>query len=224
MSVIDFLPTSTLKGGGFRRIFQHIVRYVKEGTVNTKTCEYQARWRKTHADKTREYARRWTCKHRTEYLAKRRAIYAANPEPVRAARRVYRAKLRELRESRLRINKAHVGLTKGLYRWVTTSRGIKIPSWRAQFRLGNKIKQRSYSVRAYGEQGARLMAAMQRMLWLLQYRIWNPAWGDPLSMLFNSDTFNGNSDYIENDAGGYSVVDKSQGNWNGIQQGTRNYG
>lgn len=175
--------------------------------------ELQSAWRAKHLDKIRAYAKAWRTAHRDEILAKRRARYHANPMPTILKVRQYRAAQREKREASLRQSLAQVSLTKGVQfrTWGRTSKGRHrtVPMWVADLTFTNKRFQRAFSIHRYGNDGAKLLATLQRMMWLIEHKIWTPADGDPFAVLSATEFYNRD----ETESGGYSIVDKTQGNW-----------
>lgn len=61
--------------------------------------------------------------------------------------------------------------------------------------IKGKPLRRKFSVDKYGVAAAQLLAAMQKMMWLVENGVWNPTDGDPLALLNYTDSFAGNRDY-----------------------------
>lgn len=45
------------------------------------------------------------------------------------------------------------------------------------------------------EDGAKLCASLQRLLWIIENGRWNPSDGDPLAIMSYADSFSGNAEY-----------------------------
>jgi hypothetical protein len=72
----------------------------------------------------------------------------------------------------------------------------RMDSWYvATITIKRKTQARRWSINKHGEDGARLAASLQRLLWLVENGAWNPADGDPLAIMSYSDSFSGNRDY-----------------------------
>ena len=65
----------------------------------------------------------------------------------------------------------------------------------ASIQVQGKPRSRRWSVDKYGEDGARLAASLQRMLWIIEEGCWKPEDGDPLALLSDTQSFEGNRDY-----------------------------
>jgi len=65
--------------------------------------------------------------------------------------------------------------------------------------IRGKPLRRKFSVDKYGAAAAQLLAAMQKMMWLVEHGVWNPADGDPLALLSYTDSFAGNRDYQDSE-------------------------
>lgn len=61
--------------------------------------------------------------------------------------------------------------------------------------IKGKIYSRKFSVDKYGYDAAKLLASMQRLMWLVEGGVWRPQDGDPLALLSYTDVFAGNRDY-----------------------------
>jgi len=87
-------------------------------------------------------------------------------------------------------------LTKGVTRQTCCDGYGRESSWYVAAMVFNgKPHARRWSVSKYGEDGARLAASLQKLLWLVESGTWNPADGDVLSILSYAQTFEGNRDY-----------------------------
>lgn len=90
-------------------------------------------------------------------------------------------------------------------RWVKLQGGIyqtRMPGgryWVAHLKVGADKRQRAFPIAKLGEARARLMATLQRMMWLLETGAWKPDDGDPLALLRYTDTFKGNRDYADSE-------------------------
>lgn len=73
--------------------------------------------------------------------------------------------------------------------------GRKAIWWHANASINGKKFARKWSVSKHGEDGARLLASLQRMTWIIEEGVWNPEEGDPLALLSYVDGFSGNADY-----------------------------
>lgn len=65
--------------------------------------------------------------------------------------------------------------------------------------IKGKPLRRKFSVDKYGVAAAQLLAAMQKMMWLVEHGVWNPTDGDPLVLLSYTDSFAGNRDYQDSE-------------------------
>lgn len=61
--------------------------------------------------------------------------------------------------------------------------------------INGKPLRRKFAVDKHGVAAAQMLAAMQKMMWLVEYGVWNPTDGDPLALLNYTDSFAGNRDY-----------------------------
>lgn len=61
--------------------------------------------------------------------------------------------------------------------------------------IKGKPLSHKFSVDKYGAASAQLLASMQKMMWLVEYGVWNPTDGDPLALLSYTDSFSGNREY-----------------------------
>lgn len=57
--------------------------------------------------------------------------------------------------------------------------------------------RRKFSVDKYGAAAAQLLAAMTKMMWLVEHGVWSPTDGDPLALLSYTDSFAGNREYAD---------------------------
>ena len=57
--------------------------------------------------------------------------------------------------------------------------------------------RRKFSVNKHGEAAAQLLAAMTKMMWLVEQGVWGPTDGDPLALLSYTDSFAGNREYAD---------------------------
>jgi hypothetical protein len=92
--------------------------------------------------------------------------------------------------------KSATSLVKGVTR--QTSRdgyGREDDYYVASVMIKGKAKARRWSITKYGESGAKLAASLQKLLWVVENGLWNPADGDPLAIMSYSESFNGNRDY-----------------------------
>jgi len=65
----------------------------------------------------------------------------------------------------------------------------------AQCQTKGKKHARRWSVDKYGHDTAKLLASLQKMMWLIEGGAWKPEDGDPMALLAYTDTFDGNRDY-----------------------------
>jgi len=87
-------------------------------------------------------------------------------------------------------------IVKGVIRTVNKDGYGREDTWYvASAMVKGKSVQRKWSVSKYGESGAKLLATLQKMSWLIEFKVWNPNEGDPLALLGYTDIFNGNRDY-----------------------------
>jgi hypothetical protein len=61
--------------------------------------------------------------------------------------------------------------------------------------IKGKPMARRWSIGKHGEAGAKLAASLQKLLWVVENGLWNPADGDPLAIMSYAESFNGNRDY-----------------------------
>lgn len=94
------------------------------------------------------------------------------------------------------VRKRSVQMVKGVTRQTNKDGYGRSDDWYvAAIQVKNKVRARRWSVAKYGEDGARLAASLQRMLWILEEKCWKPADGDPLALLSYTQSFEGNRDY-----------------------------
>lgn len=92
--------------------------------------------------------------------------------------------------------KGTCNLVKGVVRnQCTDGYGRRASYYVASISVGGKITQRRWSVDKHGEDGAKLCASLQRLLWIIEKGQWNPSDGDPLAIMSYAESFNGNRDY-----------------------------
>ena len=92
--------------------------------------------------------------------------------------------------------KSGAKLIKGVVRSEQPDGYGRMSAWYvASLTIKRKTQQRKWSVDKHGEDGARLAASLQRMLWLIEAGQWNPAAGDPLAIASYAESFAGNRDY-----------------------------
>jgi hypothetical protein len=77
----------------------------------------------------------------------------------------------------------------------------------AEASIAGKQRSRKFSVDAHGVAGSQMLAALQKMMWLVETKAWNPADGDPLALLGYMDAFGGNRDYDN------CVIEKTSSPW-----------
>jgi hypothetical protein len=65
----------------------------------------------------------------------------------------------------------------------------------ASIMIRGKAMARRWSIQKHGEAGAKLAASLQKLLWVVENGLWNPADGDPLAIMSYAESFNGNRDY-----------------------------
>lgn len=63
--------------------------------------------------------------------------------------------------------------------------------------VNGKSRARKWSASKYGEAGAKMLAALHKLAWLIELGVWKPEDGDPLALLGYTDTFEGNRDYAD---------------------------
>ena len=92
--------------------------------------------------------------------------------------------------------KAHTRLTGGVTRQ-TNRDGYGRPDdcYVASIMIRGKAMARRWSIKKHGEAGAKLAASLQKLLWVVENGLWNPADGDPLAIMSYAESFNGNRDY-----------------------------
>ena len=92
--------------------------------------------------------------------------------------------------------KAHTRLTGGVTRQINRD-GYGRPDdcYVASIMIRGKAMARRWSINKHGEGGARLAASLQKLLWVVENGLWNPADGDPLAIMSYAESFNGNRDY-----------------------------
>ena len=96
--------------------------------------------------------------------------------------------------------KSGVKLIKGVVRNENLDGYGRMSVWYvASFTIKRKTKQRKWSVDKHGEDGARLAASLQRLLWIIEAGQWNPSAGDPLAIASYAESFNGNRDYADSE-------------------------
>jgi hypothetical protein len=65
----------------------------------------------------------------------------------------------------------------------------------ARIWLKGRLLNRRWSITKHGEDGARLAASLQKLLWVVENGLWTPADGDPLAITGYAESFAGNRDY-----------------------------
>lgn len=80
----------------------------------------------------------------------------------------------------------YVDIKAGVTRWTSAS-GLEY--WAANIKVGRHKRARYFPIRKYGDSGARLLAALQRMMWLIELEVWRPEAGDPMAILSFTDLF-----------------------------------
>ena len=79
--------------------------------------------------------------------------------------------------------------------------------WYATITMDTIKTEKGFSINRLGEKGARLAATLQRMVWLIDHKIWKPDEGDPLKLIRYLDAFQGNAEYVN------SVIDDVANPW-----------
>lgn len=70
---------------------------------------------------------------------------------------------------------------------------------------GEQLKRR-WSVAKHGKAGAKMLASLQRMMWMIENGVWKPEDGDPFAAMTYEETF-GNRDYSD------SVLEHQHSPW-----------
>lgn len=92
--------------------------------------------------------------------------------------------------------KCGVRITKGVNRLENRDGHGRLETWYvASITVNGKTQCRKWSVGKHGEDGARIAASLQRLLWVIENGQWNPDNGDPLAIAGYAESFNGNRDY-----------------------------
>lgn len=94
------------------------------------------------------------------------------------------------------LKKAHTRMTGGVRRVeLKDGYGRVGVYYLATAMINGKALSRKFSIDKYGHASAELLAAMQKMMWLVEYGVWSPTDGDPLALLSYTESFAGNRDY-----------------------------
>ncbi len=88
-------------------------------------------------------------------------------------------------------------LSKGVRLEYQTNKKTGIRYWYyiATFTKKRNTFKKKFSCRKHGDDGAKLLASLQRMSWMVEYGAWSTSDGDPLQNLSYVDSFSGNADY-----------------------------
>lgn len=86
-----------------------------------------------------------------------------------------------------------------------TRAGTLLTFYIARINVCGRRLRRTFSADRLGHDGARMAASLQRLVWLIDFEIWNPRDGDPFEILNFRDTISRNGDYensvnVEKDA------------------------
>jgi len=103
---------------------------------------------------------RYLQKHGVPYDPKRQPSYrkARGKKPIKKNYRLPRIKI-----------------TKGVHK--------KCGCWYATITVDTIKTSKGFSISKLGDKGAKLAATLQRMVWLIDKKVWNPEEGDPLKII-----------------------------------------
>lgn len=92
--------------------------------------------------------------------------------------------------------RAKTKFTGGVYRHVNKDGYGREGVWfLAMCQVNGKKHARRWSVDKYGHDSAKLLATLQKMMWMIEGGAWRVEDGDPLAILNYAESFSGNKDY-----------------------------
>ena len=104
--------------------------------------------------------------------------------------------------------KLRAKILKGVTRKVNKDGYGRESSWYvAAMGVKGRVLCRKWSISKYGEDGAKLAASLQKLLWVVESGLWKPEHGDPLAIIGYSESFGGNRDYDD------CVIDNVSSPW-----------